>query len=224
MVGSPNGRAGTIGGLHVTLLTYLRSLLRPWTRGGLPLRLRLPKSLLLGVRIPLRPLLNRSLLGRSLLNRSLLNRSLLNRSLLNRSLLGPSLLGRTLLGRTLLRLILVSQPSAVVIDTGYLGQRNRARRPGNQDASQGQNNNAAVASHWELTPNPCKLIAREHGNRTFPSIRGLGYLRSMGGVIRNARIIGIIRTIQKIGTTVTSSPAGSDNSAGFHRKNVESGP
>lgn len=209
MVGSPNGRAGTIGGLHVTLLTYLRSLLRPWTRGGLPLRLRLPKSLLLGVRIPLRPLLNRSLLGRSLLNRSLLNRSLL----------GPSLLGRTLL-----RLILVSQPSAVVIDTGYLGQRNRARRPGNQDASQGQNNNAAVASHWELTPNPCKLIAREHGNRTFPSIRGLGYLRSMGGVIRNARIIGIIRTIQKIGTTVTSSPAGSDNSAGFHRKNVESGP
>ena len=204
MVGSPNGRAGTIGGLHVTLLTYLRSLLRPWTRGGLPLRLRLPKSLLLGVRIPLRPLLNRSLLRRSLLGRSLLNRSLL--------------------GRTLLRLILVSQPSAVVIDTGYLGQRNRARRPGNQDASQGQNNNAAVASHWELTPNPCKLIAREHGNRTFPSIRGLGYLRSMGGVIRNARIIGIIRTIQKIGTTVTSSPAGSDNSAGFHRKNVESGP
>ena len=204
MVGSPNGRAGTIGGLHVTLLTYLRSLLRPWTRGGLPLRLRLPKSLLLGVRIPLRPLLNRSLLGRSLLNRSLLNRSLL--------------------GRTLLRLILVSQPSAVVIDTGYLGQRNRARRPGNQGASQGQNNNAAVASHWELTPNPCKLIAREHGNRTFPSIRGLGYLRSMGGVIRNARIIGIIRTIQKIGTTDTSSPAGSDNSAGFHRKNVESGP
>lgn len=199
MVGSPNGRAGTIGGLHVTLLTYLRSLLRPWTRGGLPLRLRLPKSLLLGVRIPLRPLLNRSLLRRSLLNRSLL-------------------------GRTLLRLILVSQPSAVVIDTGYLGQRNRARRPGNQGASQGQNNNAAVASHWELTPNPCKLIAREHGNRTFPSIRGLGYLRSMGGVIRNARIIGIIRTIQKIGTTVTSSPAGSDNSAGFHRKNVESGP
>lgn len=214
MVGPPNGRAGTIGGLHVTLLTYLRSLLRPWTRGGLPLRLRLPKSLLLGVRIPLRPLLNRSLL-----RRSLLGRSLLNRSLLNRSLLGPSLLGRTLL-----RLILVSQPSAVVIDTGYLGQRNRARRPGNQDASQGQNNNAAVASHWELTPNPCKLIAREHGNRTFPSIRGLGYLRSMGGVIRNARIIGIIRTIQKIGTTVTSSPAGSDNSAGFHRKNVESGP
>ena len=194
MVGSPNGRAGTIGGLHVTLLTYLRSLLRPWTRGGLPLRLRLPKSLLLGVRIPLRPLLNRSLLRRSLL------------------------------GRTLLRLILVSQPSAVVIDTGYLGQRNRACRPGNQGASQGQNNNAAVASHWELTPNPCKLIAREHGNRTFPSIRGLGYLRSMGGVIRNARIIGIIRTIQKIGTTVTSSPAGSDNSAGFHRKNVESGP
>ena len=204
MVGSPNGRAGTIGGLHVTLLTYLRSLLRPWTRGGLPLRLRLPKSLLLGVRIPLRPLLNRSLL---------------RRSLLGRSLLGPSLLGRTLL-----RLILVSQPSAVVIDTGYLGQRNRARRPGNQGASQGQNNNAAVASHWELTPNPCKLIAREHGNRTFPSIRGLGYLRSMGGVIRNARIIGIIRTIQKIGTTDTSSPAGSDNSAGFHRKNVESGP
>lgn len=194
MVGPPNGRAGTIGGLHVTLLTYLRSLLRPWTRGGLPLRLRLPKSLLLGVRIPLRPLLNRSLLNRSLL------------------------------GRTLLRLILVSQPSAVVIDTGYLGQRNRARRPGNQGASQGQNNNAAVASHWELTPNPCKLIAREHGNRTFPSIRGLGYLRSMGGVIRNARIIGIIRTIQKIGTTDTSSPAGSDNSAGFHRKNVESGP
>ena len=202
MVGPPNGRAGTIGGLHVTLLTYLRSLLRPWTRSGL--RLRLPKSLLLGVRIPLRPLLNRSLLRRSLLGRSLLNRSLL--------------------GRTLLRLILVSQPSAVVIDTGYLGQRNRARRPGNQGASQGQNNNAAVASHWELTPNPCKLIAREHGNRTFPSIRGLGYLRSMGGVIRNARIIGIIRTIQKIGTTVTSSPAGSDNSAGFHRKNVESGP
>ena len=181
MVGPPNGRAGTIGGLHVTLLTYLRSLLRPWTRGGLPLRLRLPKSLLLGVRIPLRPLLNRSLLRRSLLGRSLLNRSLLNRSLLNRSLLNRSLLGRTLLGRTLLRLILVSQPSAVVIDTGYLGQRNRARRPGNQDASQGQNNNAAVASHWELTPNPCKLIAREHGNRTFPSIRGLGYLRSMGG-------------------------------------------
>ena len=214
MVGPPNGRAGTIGGLHVTLLTYLRSLLRPWTRGGLPLRLRLPKSLLLGVRIPLRPLLNRSLLRRSLLRRSLLGRSLLNGSLLNRSLLG----------RTLLRLILVSQPSAVVIDTGYLGQRNRARRPGNQGASQGQNNNAAVASHWELTPNPCKLIAREHGNRTFPSIRGLGYLRSMGGVIRNARIIGIIRTIQKIGTTDTSSPAGSDNSAGFHRKNVESGP